>query len=331
MKMPDGQNELTLLKSPVPTKYAGMSLMEYLQKRYPYRNPQAWQGALDDRKLLLNNKPATGKEKLIKGDLVSYWVALREPPVDKNIQVLFEDDHLLVANKPATLPSHSDGNFIKHTFIFLLTEMLKQRGYQGKLWLCHRLDRETSGLMVVAKTREALADLLRQFESGAVSKEYRCIVAGVMEKDSYRVDQPVARDEQSEISIRWAVVPEGSPGAKESVTEFKVLERLDGYTLVAAFPKTGRTNQIRVHLAYLGHPVVGDKLYGRTDTEFLDYIHHVKAGGDQAFGGRYGADRQLLHAYGLSLTHPVNCQPITFTAPLPEDLIKFLHDKKGEK
>jgi 23S rRNA pseudouridine1911/1915/1917 synthase len=127
------------------------------------------------------------------------------------------------------------------------------------------------------------------------------------------------------------VVPEGTPFSKASLTLFEKLEELKDAALLKCVPKTGRTNQIRVHLDSVGHPIVGDKLYGRTDEEFLEFIRHVKAGGDPAFSGRLEVPRHLLHASRLSFTHPESGQRLTFEALMPMDMWEFIEKKRGER
>jgi len=137
----------------------------------------------------------------------------------------------------------------------------------------------------------------------------------------------LGRDPSSQVSIRHALLEPGSPGsqaAKSSHTLFEVRERYAGRTLLLCRPLTGRTNQIRVHLASIGHPITGDKLYGRSDEQFLDFVRHVKAGGDPAACPGLACPRQLLHAWRIEFNHPTQGQRLSFEAPLPPDLTAFL-------
>ncbi|MES2202652.1 MAG: pseudouridine synthase, partial [candidate division FCPU426 bacterium] len=131
-------------------------------------------------------------------------------------------------------------------------------------------------------------------------------------------------DPESQISIRWKLFPEGTPDTKPSRTRFKVLERLKGYTLLECFPLTGRTNQIRVHLENAGLPLAGDKLYGRSDEQFLEFLRFVKAGGDSRFDGRYECERHMLHAASLEFEHPITQEPVKVEAPTPPDMLAFI-------
>ena len=314
----------TVLQSKVPQHQAGKTLSDYLSNRFRYQTREAWDKLIIAGKVTLNQKPALPLQPLQKGDLVSYSVILKEPPVDKNIQILHEEESFLVASKPGQLPSHADGNFIKNTFIYLITETLRDKGWKGDVRLVHRLDRETSGLMVVAKTREAHLNLTRQFEAGTVEKEYLAVARGRISECKFEVNGAIGGDSASQISVRQKVVPEGTPFSKPSLTYFERIQDLKNGTLLRCVPKTGRTNQIRVHLDSTGHPLVGDKLYGRTDEEFLAFISHVKAGGDPAYPGQMEVPRHLLHACKLTFDHPVTNKRISFEAPLPPDFQKFI-------
>jgi RluA family pseudouridine synthase len=324
----DDMPEETILQSKVPQNLAGHSLLDYLCDRFRYQSRENWEALIHSGKVTVDGKKAGPELFLQKGDRVAYSVVLQEPPVDRNIQIIFEEDSFLVATKPGQLPSHADGNFIKNTFIYLITEQLRNKGWRGDVRLAHRLDRETSGLMVVAKNKEAHLTLVRQFERGLVEKEYWAVVKGGVEKEKFEVDGAIGRDPASGISVRQKVVPEGMPFSKASLTHFEKMENLRGFTLVRCLPKTGRTNQIRVHLDSVGHPIVGDKLYGRTDAEFLEFIHHVKAGGDPAWTGRTETPRHLLHAAKLAFAHPVTGNRVTFEAEMPLDMRDFIEKNR---
>lgn len=303
---------------------AGNILIDYLSQRFRYQTKDAWLDLIRSGKVTVNGNQASPALPLKKGDRVAYSVVLREPPIDPNIQILHEEESFLVASKPGQLPSHADGNFIKNTLIYLLTQMLRDKGWKGDVRLVHRLDRETSGLMVVAKNRAAHLKLVRQFEQGSVEKEYRAVSKGRMEEKTFEVTGAIGRDPESQISVRQKVVPAGTPFSKPALTLFEKLADLKDATLLKCIPKTGRTNQIRVHLDSIGHPIVGDKLYGRTDGEFLEFIKHVKAGGDPAFVGHAETPRHLLHASKLSFAHPETGELLSFEAEIPEDMKKFV-------
>jgi len=275
----------------------------------------------------VNGKPSRPGLKLRHGDRVAYTVTLKEPPVDTRIVIVHEEPSFAVAIKPGQLPSHADGNFIKHTFIHLIRNLLKKD--RSEIRLVHRLDRETSGIMVVARTKPAHANLMRQFAAGTVEKAYTAAAKGWIGRDRFEVAGWVGRDPASRISVRHALVPEGTPGAKESRTEFVTEQALRDATVLRCIPHTGRTNQIRVHLASIGHPVVGDKLYGKSDEEFLEFVRHVRAGGDPAYAGHAETPRHLLHASRLSFDHPETGRRLAFTAPLPVDMQGYVENHRA--
>lgn len=320
-------SEETVLQSKVPAPMAGKILTEYLSQRFRYQTRDAWVDLIRSGKVTVNGQRASPALPLHKGDRVAYSVILREPPVDRNIQIVHEEDSFLVAIKPGQLPSHADGNFIKNTFIYLITQRLRDKGWKGDVRLVHRLDRETSGLMVVAKNRAAHLNLVRQFEEGSVEKEYRAVAKGRIEEKNFEVNGAIGRDPESQISVRQKVVPAGTPFSKAALTLFEKLEDLKDATWFKCMPKTGRTNQIRVHLDSIGHPIVGDKLYGRTDEEFLEFIQHVKAGGDPAFSGHAETPRHLLHASKLSFHHPETGKLLSFETEIPEDMKRFIQER----
>lgn len=312
--------EETTLSSKVPPGRAGVTLLQYLSGRFKYQNVEQWKEHILRGRVKVNGQPTVPDAKLARWDEVSYTTRLREPRVDRGIRILHEEESFLVAFKPGQLPCHSDSHYLRHTFIHLLSKTLKSNGFGGRAALCHRLDRETSGLMVVAKTKEAHRTLARQFEEGEVGKEYLAVGRGVAEKDLYEVSGRLERDPDSRVSVRRRLVP----GDGDSFTRFEVLERLAGYTLFKCLPRTGRTHQLRVHLAHLGFPVAGDKLYGRTDAEHLEYLHFVKTGGDPSWDGRLEAPRQMLHASRLTFRHPTTNASLDFSEPPPPDLTAFL-------
>jgi len=311
----------------ISVRFADMSLIDFLAGRFKYRPASEWVLMTGLGKVRVNGETTTCDHLLKKDDIVSYWEILREPPVDRNIQILHEEETFLVANKPGNLPSHSGGRYIRSTFIFLLRQRAADRGFQGIIHLAHRLDRETSGIIVAAKTAIAHRSLLRQFGAGTVKKEYIAVVRGIIGQDSFEVQGFLTPNRNSCISIRKKVVADDDVDSKFSETGFDVMERLASSTVVRCRPVTGRTNQIRVHLEHAGHPLVGDKLYGRTDDEFLSFARNVRAG-DYSLLPWLETPRHLLHASRLVINHPISGELLAFDAPLPEDMRAFISDNR---
>lgn len=316
----------TTLSSKITPLYAGKKLIDFLSSRFKYHSQIEWRNLILEGKVMLNNEPAAPEAILSIGDIVSYHVILNEPPVNTNIRIVYEDEYFVIASKPANLPSHADGNFITHTFVYLLNEMMGKQHAPYKL--VNRLDRETSGLIVASNNSDAHKNLSRQFETSKVQKEYIAIVRGEIDQDNFIVDGPIVSDPHSRISIRRAVGISGSPGAREAKTVFEVIERLCGYTVVRCIPQSGRTAQIRVHLAHAGYPLAGDKLYGRSDDEFLEYVARVRSGNYDLLPWM-DAPRHMLHAHRLSFNHPAHGMPVSFTDPLPEDMQLFVEEKRA--
>ncbi len=319
--------EETTFSYRISARFADRSLIDFLAGRFKYRPPAEWVLMIGLGKVTVNGESVKSDHLLEKDDTVSYSDILREPPVDVNIQVLHEEETFLVANKPGNLPSHSGGRYIRSTFIYLLRQRMAERGFQGTVHLAHRLDRETSGIIVAAKTAIAHRALLRQFEAGTIKKEYIAIARGMINHDSFEVKGFLVPDRDSCISIRKKVVFDDGAGAKYSGTAFDVMERLASSTVVMARPVTGRTNQIRVHLEHAGHPLVGDKLYGRTDDEFLAFARNVRAG-DYDKLPWLETPRHLLHASRLVINHPISGELLAFDAPLPEDMRSFIRNNR---
>ena len=319
-----GEPDETVLRSRVPPTAAGHTLVGWLATRFRYLDERGWREQITAGRVQRNGRGARPDEQLATGDVVAYRPVHEEPRADLAIEVLADEPDFAVVFKPAHLVAHADGAFVKNTFFRVLERRYRDRGQPVRLALAHRLDRETSGLLVVAKTTAGGRSLQQQFEAGTVAKEYRAIVHGVVGADAFVADGAIGRDPDSAISIRRAVLPATAPGARPASTTFRVDERFAAHTLLTAVPHTGRTHQIRVHLTHAGHPLVGDKLYGRSDAEYLDYVRFVKQGGDPAWDGRLPAGRQLLHAATLAFDDPRTGARLRFEAPLPADMQAFL-------
>jgi 23S rRNA pseudouridine1911/1915/1917 synthase len=322
--VPGRSADETVLHSRVPPAGAGLRLVDWLERRFRYLDRDGWQREIAAGRVQLDGRAAEPGRLLRTGDLVAYRPPHEEPRADTAIEILHDDADIAVVFKPAHLVAHADGAFVRNTFFRVLERHYRERGERPRLQLAHRLDRETSGLLVVAKNPAASRALQRQFEAGTVHKEYLAVVHGVVGPDQLDLDGAIGRDAQSAVSIRRAVVARDAAGARPARTLVRVERRFAAHTLVRALPETGRTHQIRVHLAHAGHPVVGDKLYGRTDDEYLEYVRFVKAGGDPAWDGRLPSGRQLLHAGVLAFAHPTSGAALRLAAPQPPDMAAFV-------
>lgn len=226
-----------------------------------------------------------------------------------NLSVIFSDEQIIVVDKPAGLPTLPDGydKAAPHLAQVLAPQF-------GKIWIAHRLDRGTSGVMVVARTAEAHRSLNMQFDGREVRKAYHALIVGEPPWEEYAVRLPLRADADRK---HRTVVDHGK--GKPAVTHLRVLERGDGWALIEARPETGRTHQIRAHLAALRLPVLGDALYGGAD---------ARETGD-ADGPLI--ERTALHARSLAFRHPVTEAPLAFEAPYPPDFARALRALRSQE
>jgi len=237
-------------------------------------------------------------------------IAVRVPPPEPAepqaesipLTIVYEDDSLIVVDKPAGMAVHPGPGHSGHTLVnALLAHCPDLPGIGGvqRPGIVHRLDKDTSGLIVVAKDEKTHAGLSRQLSERRIRKTYLALVEGRLEPPEALIDAAIGRDPSHR--QRMAVLPDGR--GRGAQTHYKAREYFDGFTYVEASPITGRTHQIRVHLASLGFPIVGDTVYGKASTL---------------------VERQFLHAWRLTLTHPITVEEMSFEAPLPADLAMAL-------
>ena len=243
-------------------------------------------------------------------------------PEDIPLEIVYEDEALVVVNKPAGLVVHPGAGIASGTLANALAfhfQELSRKGGQFRPGIVHRLDRDTSGLLVVAKTEAVHENLAEQFQARTILKSYVALVHGSIQQDAGRIDQPIARDPRNR--IRMMV----SKNGRSALSLYHVRKRYGRFTLLEIELKTGRTHQIRVHLSWVKHPVVGDEIYGGgRDKTLQDPM--VRAGVRKL-------GRQFLHAEQLGFIHPTSGQPVRFSAPLPNELsilLKLLDDHYKE-
>ncbi|MEO8211996.1 MAG: RluA family pseudouridine synthase [Myxococcales bacterium] len=238
-----------------------------------------------------------------------------EPDVPRTFEVLHEDPAVLLIDKPAGLPMHTSAKFWRNTLVAVLRER-----YPGQhTEICHRIDRETSGVMLIARNPEAGARLKQAFAQRRISKRYLALVKGAP-PDAGVIDQPIKLLD-SPTHLMMGPAADGLP----AVTRFEVVRRFAAHALVAASPETGRQHQIRVHLAALGYPLVGDKLYGAGEQYFMEACDTGKIGLSVELLARFdGLARHALHAERLTFPHPVTGEKMTVSSPLPADLTDYM-------
>ena len=265
-------------------------------------------GRLIDSKLVLVN------DKIVKA---SYKVALQDEivihdeqmkvedhiePVKMDLDIVYEDEYLMVINKPSGLVVHPGAGNYNNTLVnglMYYTKHLSDVGGSTRPGIVHRIDKDTSGLLLIAKTNQIHEILADDFKNKRIKREYIALLDGVFKNGSATIDAPIGRDKQNR--ERMAVVEDG----KHAITHMKVLKRYDGYTLVSCVLETGRTHQIRVHMAYIGYPIHNDPIYSKKEAD--------------SFG-------QFLHSYKMNFIHPITKKEMEFICPLPNHFEDFLKE-----
>jgi len=320
------------IQSRIPRPFAGATVLDFLVRRFPYHDAAGWAERLAQGRVQVGAQRATGAQVLALDDVVEYLADdIPEPRVNLEVSVVFEDAELLVVNKPPNLPCHPSGRYFHHT----LWAVLKTRFGLEQPLLVNRLDRETSGLTIVAKTAEAGKLLSAEFSGRRVGKKYLVLVEGAFPP---RVEARglLVPDADSPVRKKWKfVAAETAPAelAKQwAETVFQNVETLTPavagpgqpagpVSLVEATPVTGRLHQLRATLQSLGFPVVGDKLYGYDPALFIRFCQDQLSDADRAL---LRLDRQALHASQLRIQHPRTQQLLDLEAPLPPDMAGML-------
>jgi 23S rRNA pseudouridine1911/1915/1917 synthase len=311
--------------------FDGYRIDRFLAQRLHSYSRHKVQKILEEARVMKEGRLVRASSKVRTGDKIQV-AYLRQPeePLSANatLPVLYEDDDLLIINKPSGLLSHPTDKVVSHTVLGVLRHC---RPDIGKLFLLHRLDRETSGVLALGKHAEAARLWTRSMEAHQMQKEYIALVHGTLSAEQGTLDWPIGR-EGGEVHIRqWVHVP----GAASAVTHYQTLYRDASRSIVRVFPKTGRLHQIRVHFAALGHPLLGDYLYHGQGELYLKMISEGLDANDRRL---LGAERVALHAQKLSFIHPMTRQPLTIEAVVPEDmtllappgiLINCLSDEKA--
>ena len=287
------------------TESAIERLDRFLAARCPDLSRSRLQDLIGDGQVTVDGAPTRPASRLKAGQLVS--LTIPEPPSshvepqDVPFEVMFQDRDILVVNKPAGLTVHPGAGRRDQTLVNGLLKLcpdLREVGGFARPGIVHRLDKDTSGLLAVAKNQGAYVNLVGQLKQRKFKKVYTALVRSRLSPDEAVIEAPLGRDPRNRKRI--AVVANG----REAITRYRIARYYDGYTLVEVMPETGRTHQIRVHLSSLGHPLAGDGTYGRAHPRL---------------------DRHFLHASLLGFTHPSTGEHVEFASELPSDLSTFLH------
>ncbi len=291
----------------VEEKDSGRSIKDILRNELGFSKRLRARLKNNPQLVCLNGVAAEGWIPLKTGDQVtidfpeesSDFVAENIP-----LYIIYEDNDLLMLNKQPGIVCHPTKGHPSHTISNGIQHYIDTNNKRFKIRFINRLDMDTSGVLAIAKNSHSQDSVVKQMQKNNVEKKYLAVVKGIMKDDSGTIDQPIGQPDP--LLVQRGVVEDGD----ESITHFKVVARYPkGYTLVELLLDTGRTHQIRVHLAHLGHPIVGDHLYGESEPFLIE--------------------RQALHALSLSFDHPVTGEPMIFKAPLAEDmelLIKKLRE-----
>jgi len=307
-----------MVSSRVPANRNGRALIDYLSERFTYFSRDEWIIRCNEGKIHLNDRIERAPQAPICGsDTVAYDMPpFTEPPADLDYRVIFEDDWLLAVDKPGNLLVHKSGKSFTSNLVYQLRYCHRPAPYP-QVGAINRLDRETSGIVLFAKDAQTLRLMNEAFARRAVHKEYSALVLGLPAEDSWAIRYPIGKLSTSAIAYKYGVDP---IKGKEAHTQCEIVRRIGGgHALLRVKPVTGRTHQIRVHLAAVGLPIVGDLLYGSEEKDFLAWR------ADQAGGMQHRAfKRHALHCQRVVFEHPRTHQTITVETELPADMLEII-------
>ncbi|MET0028622.1 MAG: 23S rRNA pseudouridine(1911/1915/1917) synthase RluD [Candidatus Thiodiazotropha sp.] len=306
--------EVPLRTLQVAETQAGQRVDQVLSAGFPEYSRSRLQQWIKQGRVLLQGQACRPKDRVKGGESLSLQ-PLAEPcgedrPERMDLDLVYEDESLIVVNKPAGLVVHPAAGNLTGTLLNGLLAHAPELQAIPRAGIVHRLDKDTSGLLVVARTLEAHSSLVRQLQARSVKREYRAIAQGVLISGG-TVDEPIGRHPVNR--LRMAVVPQGKP----AITHYRVLQRFRAHTDLQVRLETGRTHQIRVHMSHIHHPLLGDPLYGGR-------LKLPQGAGNELQQTLQNFNRQALHAARLGLLHPLSGEMLSWEAPLPRDMQDLL-------
>ena len=296
----------------VEAEESGLRVDKYLSEQLPELSRSYLQKIIKDGQVLANDKPVKANYKVSMGDAIELEIPEAvEPEIEPEnipLEILYEDADVILINKPKGMVVHPSAGHYSGTLVNGLMYHCKDElsGINGVMrpGIVHRIDMDTTGVIIACKNDKSHNSIAEQLKEHSITRRYRAIVCGNIKEDEGTVDKPIGRDPSNR--LRNAVTDLNS---KNAVTHYKVLEIFGRFTLIEAQLETGRTHQIRVHMAYLKHPLLGDELYGPVKSKE---------------GSKLGAKRQMLHAGILGFVHPSTGEYMEFESSLPEDFESVL-------
>jgi len=298
-----------LVSSTVPSTFEPNSVVAYLAGRFTYLSAEAWLKLVNEGRVWRNGRLCTPSTPVHANDTIRCDLPDPDTPdVNFSYDIIYEDDWMMAVNKPPNLRVHSRGKFVTANLIYHLRH--RHDPLYPAVDLVNRIDADTSGIVLLAKDKDSLRGLMRQFQQQTVKKEYWALVTGVPSSANGRIDEPIGKLRGAKVP-RFGVMDEGG---KTAVTHYETIRTWRGYALMKLRPEHGRTHQLRVHMAAIGHPIVGDALYQMDDDSYLRY----RQGGEMP--DWLLLPRQALHCRQVGFLHPKTAVYTTITAPLPKDL-----------
>jgi len=307
-------NELIQIDTVIPEEMSGKRLDQALAKLLPEHSRARLQGWIRDGYVLIDKKKMRPRDKIQGGEQVEIQaeieVQVSASPENIPLEIIFEDEYLIIINKPAGLIVHPGAGNPQHTLMNALLHHDQKLDQVPRAGIVHRLDKDTSGLLVIARTPQSHTSLVKQLQTRDMHREYVTIVSGVMTAGG-TIDQPIGRHPKHR--TRMAIVKNG----RTAITHYRIIRKYRHHTQLQVNLETGRTHQIRVHMTWYHHPIIGDPVYG-AKKQLVKGMDSNLANIVTAF------PRQALHARAIQLLHPHSDELMTWEAPIPEDITELI-------